>query len=119
MTELPEHVARNRAAWDDWAAEYVATDERNWGAIAEPTWGIWDVGELEAQMLPDPLAGMEEIALSCGTAYVPAWLARPGPRPVAIDNSAVQLETARRLQRKPAIHFPLLHGNAEQLPYPD
>src|SRR3954469_2333166 len=118
MTELPEHVARNRAAWDEWAAEYVATGERNW-ATAEPTWGIWDVAESEARMLPDRLDGIEAIELGCGTAYVSAWLARRGARPVAIDNSAVQLQTARRLQRQHGIDFPLLHGNAEQLPYPD
>jgi SAM-dependent methyltransferase len=118
MTELPEHVARNRAAWDEWAAEYVATGERNWAA-AEPTWGIWDVAESEVQMLPDPLDGIEAIELGCGTAYVSAWLARRGARPVAIDNSAAQLKTARRLQQQHGIEFPLLHGDAEQLPYPD
>src|SRR5262249_52155323 len=28
MSELPEHVHRNRALWDDWARNYVAAGER-------------------------------------------------------------------------------------------
>jgi SAM-dependent methyltransferase len=38
---------------------------------------------------------------------------------VGIDNSQAQLATARRLQRQHGIEFPLLHGNAENVPYPD
>jgi SAM-dependent methyltransferase len=42
-----------------------------------------------------------------------------GARPVGIDNSERQLETARALQREHGLEFPLLHGNAEQVPLPD
>ncbi len=59
------------------------------------------------------------IELGCGTAYVSAWLARRGARPVGIDNSPKQLETARRLQAEHGLEFPLLLGNAESVPYPD
>jgi len=38
---------------------------------------------------------------------------------VGIDNSERQLETARALQREHGLAFPLLHGNAETVPYPD
>jgi SAM-dependent methyltransferase len=55
----------------------------------------------------------EEDELGCGTGYVSAWLARRGARPVGIDNSARQLETARAFQREFGIEFPLLHGAAE------
>ena len=48
-----------------------------------------------------------------------AWLARRGARPVGIDNSEAQLATARRLQAEHGLDFPLLHGNAEAVPYPD
>ena len=47
------------------------------------------------------------------------WLARRGARVVAIDSSEAQLATARRYQQEHAVYFPLLHGNAEQVPYPD
>jgi SAM-dependent methyltransferase len=118
MTELPEHVARNRAEWDRWAAEYEATGERQW-TDNDPSWGIWGVSEADLRMLPDDPAGLDAIELGCGTAYVSSWLARRGARPVGIDNSEAQLATARRLQEEHGIDFPLLHGNAEQVPYPD
>ena len=70
-------------------------------------------------MLPADLAGRDAIELGCGTAYVSCWLARRGARVVAIDNSEAQLATARRYQQEHALYFPLLHGNAEQVPYPD
>jgi SAM-dependent methyltransferase len=116
--ELPEHVSRNRVAWDGWAAQYVEAGERGW-AQAEPTWGIWGVPESQVGVLPADLAGLDAIELGCGTAYVSAWLARRGARPVGIDNSEQQLATARRLQREHGLDFPLLHGNAESVPYPD
>jgi SAM-dependent methyltransferase len=46
-------------------------------------------------------------------------LARKGARVVAIDNSLEQLATARRLQLKHGLDFPLIHGNAESVAYPD
>ncbi len=118
MTELPEHVARNRASWDEWATDYVADGERNWRSH-EPSWGIWGVPESQLRMLPDDAAGLDAIELGCGTGYVSAWLARRGARPVGIDNSRAQLDTAARLQREHGVEFPLLHGDAEQVPLPD
>jgi SAM-dependent methyltransferase len=38
---------------------------------------------------------------------------------VGIDNSEAQLATARRLQQQHGLHFPLHHGSAEAIPYPD
>ena len=116
--ELPEHVARNRAYWDGMAQRWVAPGERHW-ASTEPTWGVWGVPESQLQLLPHELEGMDVIELGCGTAYISAWLAQRGARPVGIDNSPRQLETAHRLQREHGLEFPLLLGNAEQVPFPD
>ena len=116
--DFPEHVRRNRAHWDVLAAEYVAGGGRAW-ARAEPAWGIWRVPESELHVLPPDLAGKDAIELGCGTAYVSAWLARRGARVVGIDNSAAQLETARRLRREHGVELTLIHGNAERVPYPD
>jgi SAM-dependent methyltransferase len=118
MTELPEHVLRNRASWDVWAQEYVEAGERDWAAD-EASWGIWHVPESRLGLLPGDMTGLDAIELGCGTGYVSAWMARRGARPVGIDNSQAQLDTARRLQREHGIEFPLLHGNAEAVPYPD
>jgi len=118
MSELPDHVARNRASWDGWAPEYVEDGRRNWsrpGAV----WGIWSVPEAQVGMLPAELAGLDAIELGCGTAYVSAWLARGGARVVGIDNSEAQLATARDLQAEFGLEFALLHGNAETVPLPD
>jgi SAM-dependent methyltransferase len=118
MPDLPEHVARNRAHWDQAAEWYAEPARENWAAD-EPSWGIFGVPEADVGMLPDDLDGRDAIELGCGTAYVSAWLARRGARPVGIDNSQAQLETARALQREHGLDFPLLHGNAEAVPYPD
>ena len=59
------------------------------------------------------------VLLLAGRGYWSAWLARMGARPVGIDNSERQLETARALQREHGLEFPLIHGNAEEVPFPD
>jgi SAM-dependent methyltransferase len=115
--ELPDHVRRNRAAWDIMAADYVAGGERSW-AQEDVDWGVWGVPESQLRVLPD-VSGMDVIELGCGTAYISAWLARRGARPIGIDNSERQLATARRLQDEHDLHFPLIFGNAETVPLPD
>lgn len=118
MSDLPLHVRLNRVAWDTWASDYVAPAEKLW-AETEPTWGIWGVSEADLRLIPVDLARKDVIELGCGTAYVSAWIARRGARVVGIDNSEAQLATARRMQQRHGVHFPLLHGNAEEVPYPD
>ncbi|HYK95442.1 MAG TPA: class I SAM-dependent methyltransferase [Candidatus Dormibacteraeota bacterium] len=117
-SELPDHVLANREAWDRWAPEFAPRGHRAWASTA-PAWGIWNVPESELHLLPDDLAGRDAIELGCGTAYVSAWLARLGMKPVGIDNSPAQLETARQLQAEFGLEFPLLLGNAETLPFDD
>src|SRR5579872_1787112 len=116
--ELPEHVLANRAYWDGMADSWVAAGERLW-AQNEPMWGVFHVPQSEVPLLPDDVDGLDVIELGCGTGYVSSWLARRGARLVGIDNSARQLATARRLQAEHGLEFPLLHGNAENVPYPD
>jgi SAM-dependent methyltransferase len=118
VSEAPEHVTRNRGYCNRLAPEYEETGHRNW-ASGHPTWGIWDVPEAQLGVLPASVEGMDAIELGCGTGYVSAWLARRGARPVGIDSSEAQLATARRLQAEFGIDFPLLHGNAEEVPFPD
>ena len=118
MTDVSEHVRRNRVLWDAWAQKYASGGEHGWEQ-ASPTWGIWSVPESQVHMLPEDLAGKDVIELGCGTAYVSSWLARRGARVVGIDNSAAQLATARRLQRQYGLDFLLIHDNAEAVPYPD
>jgi SAM-dependent methyltransferase len=118
VTGPDDHVLRNRAAWDEWAASYAAAGLRSW-SVADPSWGIWGVAEAQAGVLPSDLRGLDSIELGCGTGYVSAWLARRGARPVALDNSPAQLATARELQQRFGLRFPLFHGNAERAPFAD
>jgi SAM-dependent methyltransferase len=69
-------------------------------------------------MLED-VDGLDAVELGCGTGYVSAWLARRGARPVGLDNSPKQLETARRFQDEFDLRFPLVHGDAERAPFAD
>ncbi len=39
MSDATDHVARNRAAWDDWAAEYEDSSLCAWSR-SEPSWGL-------------------------------------------------------------------------------
>ena len=116
MTDLPEHAARNRSAWDAFAPSYVERGREQWERN-EPNWGIYGVPEAEVGMLPARLEGLDAVELGCGTGYVSSWLARRGARPVGIDNSPAQLETARRFQQEFGVDFPLHLGNAERTPF--
>ena len=116
--DLPEHVRRNRAAWDSFAPRYAEAGRRAWASNA-PSWGIFSVPEADVGALPESLEGMDVVELGCGTAFVSSWLARRGARPVGIDNSPAQLENARRFQAEFGVDFPLHLGNAEQTPFPD
>ena len=115
---MSDHVQRNRGAWDSFAERYAGPGRAQWEAN-QPTWGIYSVPEADVGMLPPSVDGLDVIELGCGTAYVSSWLARRGARPVGIDNSPAQLETARRLQAEFGVEFPLHLGNAEQTPFPD
>jgi SAM-dependent methyltransferase len=114
----PDHVLRNRAEWDQWAADYAEAGVRAWAA-AEPSWGVWSVPEEQAGVLPPALDGADCLELGCGTGYVSAWLARRGARPVGLDNSAAQLATAAALQDRFGLRFPLIHASAEKVPCAD
>jgi SAM-dependent methyltransferase len=118
VSDTPDYVVRNRSYWNGLAPDFEVSGRRHW-AQAEPTWGRWDVPEAQLNVLPQGLAGLDVIELGCGTAYISAWLARRGARPVGIDNSEAQLATAKALQTEFELEFPLLHGNAEEVPLPD
>ena len=114
---LSEHAQRNRTEWTKWAVEYAERAPRNWEE-AEINWGIWRIPESELRALPD-VAGKDVVELGCGTAYFSAWLARRGARPVGVDVTPAQLETARAMQTRYGIEFPLLEASAEEVPLPD
>ena len=92
-----DRVQVTRRQWDErmsaWFERYA---QPRWSA-AEPCWGMWCIPQADLPVLPADPAGTVAVELGCGTAYVSAWLARRGARPVGVDISARQLATARRL----------------------
>ena len=114
----PDVVARNVAAWTKTNAEYTdgaaarawAREEISWGVFGVPEESIGCIGEV---------AGLDVVELGCGTAYISAWLARRGARPVGVDPTPAQLETARRMMRETGIEFPLVEAPGESVPLPD
>lgn len=113
----PDYVLSNRRAWTGYAAEFAESGERHW--VEEPCWGVWSIPETEVGLLPENLEGRDTLEMGCGTGYVSSWLARRGARPVGLDNCWAQLATARRLQRKHGLKFPLIHAIAEMTPLAD
>jgi SAM-dependent methyltransferase len=113
-----DYVTRNRDLWTTSNAEYTGPSApRSW-AKEDFTWGQFGVPEAEMGVLGD-VAGTDVVELGCGTAYFSAWLAKQGARPVGVDVTPAQLETARQMQRETGIEFPLVEANAEDVPLPD
>jgi SAM-dependent methyltransferase len=106
-----DDAARNAAHWTRANAAY--TGPRALDAWREPeiTWGIWHVPESELNVLGD-VTGLDVVELGCGTAYVSAWLAKRGARPIGVDVTRAQLETARACMRETGITFPLVEADA-------
>ena len=110
-----DYLRANVDAWQARQAEQLDLARRRWAA-AEPCWGIFSVPESEVRILPDRLSGIDAIEVGCGTAYVSAWLARLGARPVGLDPTPGQLANARRLQHEYGLPFPLVRAAAEHVP---
>ena len=67
------------------------------------------VGSVEARCAPTWPA-RTCVELGCGTAYVSAWLARRGARPVGVDVTPAQLDTARAMQARARARVPARRG---------
>jgi SAM-dependent methyltransferase len=113
-----DYLRANTAAWEARQDDQIELARRQWAAEA-PSWGVFGVPEAVAGLLPADLAGRLVLELGCGTAYVSAWLARLGARPVAVDPAAGQLAIAQRFQAEHGLDFPLVRAAGEQVPVRD
>lgn len=111
----PSEAERNRQLWSDVNEQFTDGDAEAMWAAPGISWGLFRIPEDDLDLLGD-VAGLDVIELGCGSAYVSAWLARDGARPVAVDFSHAQLETARRCQERTALSFPLIEADAEHVP---
>ncbi len=106
-----DDAAKNRELWTKINAEYTAGQAVAKWALTEVTWGLWDIPDSELGVLGD-LTGLDVVELGCGTAYMSAIFARLGARPVGVDITPAQLETARRCMAETGIEFPLVEADA-------
>jgi SAM-dependent methyltransferase len=117
-SELDADARRNIDAWTKANAEYTDARAPHGWARDDISWGIFKIPEASIETLGD-VEGLDAVELGCGTAYVSAWLARRGARPVGVDVTPAQLETARRMQAQFDLSFPLVEASAEKVPLPD
>ena len=110
-----QRIAGNVAQWTLTNREF--TDIQADGSWRDPEirWGVFGSTD---RWLGD-VSGLDVVELGSGTAYFSAKLARRGARPVAVDPTPAQLETARRLQQETGMEFPLVEAPAESVPLPD
>lgn len=113
-----EDAAKNRALWTKTNATHTDADAARKWAQADLTWGIWGIPERELRIFAE-LEGLDVVELGCGTAYVSAWLARQGARPVGVDITPAQLKTAERCMGETGLTFPLIEADAAMTGLPD
>src|SRR5688500_8472316 len=100
-----DYVALNRERWTRANADHTdASALRGW-MRPDVTWGVFGVPESEVDALGE-VRDLDVVELGCGTAYFSAWLAKLGARPVGVDITPAQLETARRCMAETGIEFP-------------
>ena len=114
----PDSIAVNRELWTRSNREYTDRQAIGKWRQGEIDWGTWGIPEPQVGALPD-VDGLDVVELGCGTAYVSAWLAKRGARPVGVDPTPAQLETARRCMAETGIEFPLVEAPGESVPLPD
>ena len=117
MASWADDAKKNVDLWTQANAEYTDENARGNWSLDEIDWGIWGITESELNVLGD-VGGLDVVELGCGTAYFSAWLAKRGARPVGVDVTPAQLETARRMMRETGIEFPLVEADAAETGLP-
>ena len=118
MTDPRDDLAVNRALWTVVNAEFTDARAHEAWSATDFVWGLFGNPERQLCALGD-VADLDVVELGCGTAYISAWLAGLGARPVGVDLTPAQLDTARRCQEHFGLSFPLIEANAEEVPVPD
>lgn len=111
----PAEVALNRALWGILNERFTdAAAEALWSRT-DPVWGLFAVPDRIIGALGD-VRDLDVLEIASGTSYFSAWLTRAGARTVALDLSAEQLATARRLQGRVGPVFPLVQADGDRIP---
>ena len=115
MPEADAELETTRALWTLVNSAFADEDALRAWAADNVTWGLFHVPERDVRVLGD-IRGLDVIELGCGTAYLSAWLARRGARPVGVDLTSAQLHTAAHCQQRFGPVFPLIEADAENVP---
>jgi SAM-dependent methyltransferase len=118
MTDLRADVVLNRDLWTLVNAQFTDEHARRAWAREEVSWGLFEVPERDVEVL-HRVVDLDVVELGCGTAYFSAWLCRLGARPVGVDLTPAQLDTAARCQQEFGLSFPLIEADAQDVPLPD
>jgi SAM-dependent methyltransferase len=120
VSTRPDSIAANIAHWTKNNRERLDTSASpEYWAKDQISWGIFGIGEDDLGSPLGDVRGLDVVELGCGTAYFSARLAKRGARPVGVDPTPAQLETARRMQDATGIRFPLIEAPGERVPLPD
>ncbi len=114
----PDYLATNRERWTRSNEEYTGSSAMRAWLKDDITWGVFGVPENELAVLGD-VDGLDVVELGCGTAYFAARLAKRGARPVGVDVTPAQLDTARACMAETGIQFLLIEASAENVPLAD
>ncbi|MGH2475905.1 MAG: class I SAM-dependent methyltransferase [Candidatus Limnocylindrales bacterium] len=118
-SELPDSIAANVAEWSETNTQFTDAHAETAWAPQDLTWGVFSVREDAIGSPLGDIHGKDVVELGCGTAYFSAQLARRGARPVGVDPTLAQLDTARRMMERTGINFPLVEAPGERVPLPD
>jgi SAM-dependent methyltransferase len=115
----PDSIAANVAEWSATNASYTDAQAEGAWQPQELAWGVFQVREEDIGSPLGDVRGLDVVELGCGTAYFAAQLAHRGARPVGVDPTPAQLDTARRMMERTGISFPLVEAPGERVPLPD
>jgi SAM-dependent methyltransferase len=112
-----DHEEHNRAFWDADADDYQAAhgDELTRRPLA---WGAWRIPESELRVLDD-VRDLDVLELGCGAGQWSIALAEEGARPVAVDQSLVQLKHALANRESAHVDVPFVAASGEAAPFAD
>jgi ubiquinone/menaquinone biosynthesis C-methylase UbiE len=110
------HVVRNKGYWDAKSGEYERRHGASLRAVRAMAWGFYRLPERNLRLL-GPTQGRRILELGCGAGRWSAALKAGGGRPIGLDISGKRLAQASVIQRRQRIRFPLVHADAERLPF--
>ena len=113
-----DDVRSNFAGWEADSADYQRRHGDFLARWDRFGWGTWDIQEDDVHALSG-LDGLEALELGCGAAQFGLRVAMRGAAVVGLDFSANQLAAAGPNMDAAGVRFPLVRGNAEELPFAD